>query len=74
MAFLPDMVANENLSRDGMSPDQLARIDVRPLLKRRIMLVTWKKFPFSQVNQSFLDELRVYGANWKGCVEPPSRR
>lgn len=74
VAFLPDMVANENLSRDGTSPNPLARIDVRPLLKRRIMLVTWKKFPFSQVNQSFLDELRLYGANWKGCVEPSGRR
>src|SRR5574341_2684878 len=57
VAFLPDMVANENLSRDGTSPYPLTRIEVRPVLRMRIMLVTWKKLPFSQGNQSFLDEL-----------------
>jgi DNA-binding transcriptional LysR family regulator len=74
VAFLPDMVTSEDLSCSGTSLNQLARIDVRPPLLRRVMLVTWKKFQCSPVIQAFLDDLRLHGLHWKGCVEPSSRR
>jgi len=74
VAFLPDMVTSEDLSCSGKSLNQLARIDVRPPLLRRVMLVTWKKFQCSPVIQAFLDDLRLHGLHWKGCVEPWSRR
>jgi LysR family hydrogen peroxide-inducible transcriptional activator len=74
VAFLPDMVTSEDLSCNGMSLNHLARIEVRPSLMRRVMLVTWKKFKCSQVIQAFIDDLRLHGARWKGCVEPSSRR
>ena len=74
VAFLPDMVTSEDLSCNGMSLNHLARIEVRPSLMRRVMLVTWKKFKCSQVIQAFIDDLRLHGTRWKGCVEPSSRR
>jgi len=74
MAFLPDMVTSEDLSCGGTPLNQLARVDVRPPLMRRVMLVTWKKIQCSPVIQAFLDDLRLHGVHWKGCVEPSSRR
>jgi DNA-binding transcriptional LysR family regulator len=74
VAFLPDMVTSEDLSCNGMSLDHLARLEVRPPLMRRITLTTWRKFPCSQVIQAFIDDLRLHGSHWKGCVEPSSRR
>jgi DNA-binding transcriptional LysR family regulator len=74
VAFLPDMVTSEDLSCNGRSLNHLARIEVRPSLMRRVVLVTWKKFKCSQVIQAFIDDLRLHGARWKGCVEPSSRR
>ncbi|MGB7632005.1 MAG: LysR family transcriptional regulator [Candidatus Deferrimicrobium sp.] len=74
VAFLPDMVTREDLLCSGKPLNQLARIEVRPPLTRRIMLVTWKKIQCSPVIQAFLDDLRLYGLNWKGCVEPSGSR
>src|SRR4030067_1002578 len=74
VAFLPDMVTSEDLSCNGMSLNHLARIEVRPSLMRRVMLGTWKKVKCSQVIQAFIDDLRLHGTRWKGCVEPSSRR
>jgi DNA-binding transcriptional LysR family regulator len=74
VAFLPDMVTSEVLSCNGMPLNQLARVEVRPHLMRRVMLVTWKKFPCNQVIQTFIDDLRLHGAHWKGCMEPSSSR
>jgi len=73
VAFLPDMVTSEDLSCSGKPLNQLARIDVRPPLIRRVMLVTWKKIQCSPVIQAFLDDLRLHGVHWRGCVEPSSR-
>jgi len=74
LAFLPDMVTSEDLWCNGMPLNQLWRIEVRPHLIRRIVLVTWKNAPCSNVIQAFVDELRVHGARWKACVERAARQ
>jgi DNA-binding transcriptional LysR family regulator len=68
VAYLPDMVTTEDISCDGKPLGDLARVDIHPMLTRRVMIVTWKKFKFSPVIQAFMDEIRWQGSHWKGCV------
>jgi LysR family nitrogen assimilation transcriptional regulator len=74
VAFLPDMVTSADVSCDGKPIDLISRVEVRPPLTRKIVLVTWKKFQCSQVVQAFLDELRWHGGHWKACVESRPRK
>ena len=69
VAFLPDMVTSSDVACDGTAGGRLARIDVGPPLIRRICLVTWKNFELSRATRAFVDELRLHGTRWKGCLD-----
>ncbi len=69
VAFLPDMVTASDVSCDAQASGKLARIDVGPPLTRRIVLVTWKNFDMSRATKVFIDELRLHGTRWKGCLD-----
>ena len=69
VAFLPDMVTSSDVACDGSARGRLARIDVGPPLTRRIGLVTWKNFELSRAAGAFIDELRLHGTRWKGCLD-----
>jgi DNA-binding transcriptional LysR family regulator len=69
VAFLPDMVTSSDVSCDGSASGRLARIGVGPPLTRRIALVTWKKFEMGRATAAFIEELRLHGSRWKGCME-----
>lgn len=74
VAFLPDMVTSEDVSCDGRPISAIARVEIRPPLTRRIVLVTWKKFQCSKSLHAFIEEIRWHGAHWKACVNAADRR
>ncbi len=66
VAFLPDMVTSEDVACDGQ-PGRLARSAVEPPLTRRIVLATWRDSPHSRAVDTFIDEVRRLGRQWRGC-------
>jgi DNA-binding transcriptional LysR family regulator len=68
VAFLPDMVTQEECGCDGR-PGRLARIQVGPPLTRRIALVTWKHFDAGRAVQAFIERLRSHAKTWRPCIE-----
>ncbi len=41
---------------------------IRPVLSRRIEVVTWKQFQCSEVTRAFIETLCKHGEQWKACV------
>ncbi len=70
LGFLPDMVTRHDVMCDGGPGGTLCRIDVGPVITRKIMLVTWKQFEVSRATAAFMDLMREHGAEWRSCVEP----
>lgn len=69
VAFLPDMVTAPDIGCDGTATGRLARIQTAPPLFRKIVLVTWKKSRMNRAISCFVEELRLHGFRWKGCLE-----
>lgn len=69
VAFLPDMVTSRGTPCEGKPLGSFARVRVDPPLTRRIVLATWKQFKPTPAVSAFIDELKVHGANWKGCLD-----
>jgi DNA-binding transcriptional LysR family regulator len=71
VAFLPDMVTSSEIAcgLEVVPTGRLARIRVGPPLRRKIILVTWKDFEKNQATRAFMEELRLAGTRWKGCVD-----
>lgn len=69
VAFLPDMVTASGTDSDGSTTGKLARIRTSPPLYRKIVLVTWKNCVSSRAVSYFVEELRLQGFRWKGCLQ-----
>ncbi len=74
LGFLPDMVTSRDVTCDGGALDQLARVDIKLALSRRIELVTWKGFKCNSVTKEFIEEIRKHAEQWKACVDIPLLR
>lgn len=70
VAFLPDMVTSQEINCADNTSGRLARLDMGPLLSRRIELVTWKNVDLNRAASAFIDELRAHGVDWRSCVDP----
>ncbi len=58
-AFVPGMVLGRN-PVDGVGPLKgLSRIEINPMLTRRISLVTWRRLEVSRAVAAFIEELRT---------------
>jgi LysR family transcriptional regulator, transcription activator of glutamate synthase operon len=68
LGFLPDMVTSLDVACDGGPVGEIARVNIRPVLSRRIEVVTWKEFQCNEVTQAFIETLREHGEQWKACV------
>jgi len=74
VAFLPDMVTENETVSDENPGARLARIPLQPVLTRRVVLVTWSGSQPSRAVMAFIDELRRWSGERRGdppAVSPP---
>jgi len=65
VAFLPDMVTEDDVPGDG-TPGRLARWSVAPTLSLPLVLVTWRDAHNSLALDAFVDEVCRMGHHWDG--------
>ncbi len=65
VAFLPDMVTEDDVGTDG-KPGRLARCRVEPTLSLPLVLVTWRDAHRSLALDAFVEEVRRLGQTWDG--------
>jgi DNA-binding transcriptional LysR family regulator len=70
VAFLPDMVTSLDIACEGGPRGSLARVEVEPVLSRKIMMVTWRHFESGRALDAFVETLRHHACEWRACVEP----
>ena len=65
VAFLPDMVTNEDVGTAG-KPGRLSRSALEPTLSLPLVLVTWKEAHRSRALDAFIEEACRIGRDWDG--------
>ena len=58
-ALVPGMVLARNAVNGGGKLPGLVRIEINPMLTRRISLVTWRRLEVSRAVAAFIEELRT---------------
>jgi DNA-binding transcriptional LysR family regulator len=71
VAFLPDMVTEEDVGPDD-KPGRLSRSRVEPTLSLPLVLVTWKDAHRSLPLDAFVDEVLLMGRTWDGRRGQPA--
>jgi DNA-binding transcriptional LysR family regulator len=71
VAFLPDMVTEEDVGTDG-KPGRLARSRVEPTLSLPLVLVTWRDTHRSLPLDAFVEEVLRMGRTWDGRRGQPA--
>jgi DNA-binding transcriptional LysR family regulator len=66
IAFLPDMVTSDVVSRPEEERGRLSRIQIGAPLYRSIAMLTWKHFEMSRATSAFVAEIRLAATSWKG--------
>ncbi len=72
VAFLPDMVTEDDVGAEG-KPGRLARCRVEPALALPLVLVTWRDTHHSLALDAFVEEVCRMGRSWDGKhTQPPA--
>ncbi len=69
LGFLPDMVTRNDVVCGDQTAGKLCRIDVGPMITRKIVLVTWKQFEVSRAAAAFMDLMREFSREWRSCLD-----
>jgi DNA-binding transcriptional LysR family regulator len=70
VAFLPDMVTEDDVSGGGTA--RLSRCRVEPALSLPLVLVTWRDTHRSLALEAFVEEVRRMGRTWDGRRVQPA--
>jgi len=71
-AFLPDMVTEGELATPARPDGRLSRIPFEPVLKRRVVMVSWNAVPASRAMAAFVEEVRRLSGSWPGAAGNPT--